>query len=49
MTLKIEFTVPGFFAIPLKKVEIETNVYAGRTYFLYRGEIVAVARRTENA
>jgi hypothetical protein len=47
MTLKIEFAAPGFFSIPLKKVEIETNRGTGRTYFIYRGEVVAVAKRTE--
>ena len=44
--LKIEFAADNFFFIPMKKVEIETVPATGRTYFLHRGEIVAVARRT---
>jgi hypothetical protein len=43
--LKIEIAAPGFFAVPLKKVEIETVRETGRTYFIYRGAIVAVARK----
>ncbi len=43
--LRIELAVPGFFAIPLKKVEIETVPATGRTYFLVRGNIVAVGVR----
>jgi hypothetical protein len=45
--LKIEIAVPNFFAIPTKKMEIESVPGTGRTYFLYRDEIVAVARRVE--
>lgn len=45
--LKIELSVPNFFSIPMKKVEIEAAPGTGRTYFIYRGEIVAVARRAE--
>ncbi len=45
--LKIELAVPNFFSIPMKKVEIEAAPGTGRTYFIYRGEIVAVARRSE--
>lgn len=44
MTLKIEFATPGFFAIPLKQVRIESYPGAGRVYFVHRDEIVAVAR-----
>ena len=43
--LRIEFAVPGFFSIPLRKVEIETVPATGRTYFVHRGAIVAVATR----
>lgn len=43
--LRIEFATPDFFAIPLKKVEIETVPETGRAYFLFKGRIVAVARR----
>lgn len=43
--LRIEFAVPDFFAIPLKRVEIESVPETGRTYFIHRGAIVAVARR----
>lgn len=42
--LKIELSVPGFFAIPLKQVEIEQEPGTGRAYFIHRGAIVAVAR-----
>lgn len=45
MTLKIEFAAPGFFAIPLKQVTVEDMPGAGRTYFVHRGQIVAVAIR----
>ncbi len=41
--LKIVISVPNFFAIPLKKIEVESFPNTGRTYFLYRGRIVAVA------
>lgn len=47
--LKIEFSAPNFFAIPLKKVAIETDANTGRTYFIYAGAIVAVARRAARA
>jgi hypothetical protein len=46
--LRIEFACQGFFAIPMKKVEIvadDLDHHFGRTYFVYRGRIVAVARR----
>lgn len=46
--LRIEVATPNFFSIPLKKVEIETVPATGRTYFLYRDQIVAVAVRGEN-
>jgi hypothetical protein len=45
-SLKIELSVPNFFAIPLKKVDIETVPETGRTYFIFQGRIVAVARRS---
>lgn len=45
-TLKIELSVPNFFAIPLKKVNIETVPETGRTYFIFQDRIVAVARRS---
>lgn len=44
--LKIELSTPGFFSIPLKKVDIETVPGTGRTYFIYQDRIVAVARRS---
>lgn len=46
--LKIEAAVPNFFAIPMKKVEIETVPETGRTYFIFGGKIVAVAKRGES-
>lgn len=45
--LKIEIAVPNFFAIPTKKMEIESAPGTGRTYFIYQNEIVAVARPIE--
>ena len=47
--LKIEFAVPNFFAIPMKQVEIETPAQADRTYFIFRGKIVAVGVRRLDA
>lgn len=44
--LKIELAVANFFAIPLKKIEIESSPATGRTYFIHRGRIVAVAIRS---
>lgn len=32
-----------FFAIPLKKVDIESDRNTNRTYFIHQGRIVAVA------
>lgn len=43
--LKIELATPDFFSIPMKKIALESVPGTGRTYFLYRDEIVAVARR----
>lgn len=40
---KVQFAVPNFFAIPLRKMEVEVNRYAGATYFLHEGRIIAVA------
>ncbi len=45
--LKIELAVANFFAIPLKKIEVETVPEAGRVYFIFHGKIVAVAVRRE--
>jgi len=47
--LKIEIAATDFFRIPMKKVEIETVPATGRTYFIYNKQIVAVARRSEQA
>jgi len=47
--LKIELAAPNFFAIPLSKVEIENEPGTGRTYFLFKGAIVAVARLAGDA
>lgn len=45
--LRIEFAAPDFFAIPMKKVEVVSDRESGtgRTYFVHKGAIVAVARR----
>lgn len=41
--LKLEITTEEFFATPLKKLSVEDVPATGRTYFLKRGRIVAVA------
>jgi len=46
MAVRIEFASPGFFAIPLKKVEVE-DTGTGRVYFVHKGRIVAVGIRKE--
>lgn len=46
-TLKIEFSAPNFFALPLRSVTIEAPPNSGRTYFIHKNQIVAVARRLE--
>jgi len=43
--LKMEIAIPKFFALPMKKVDIEESPNTGRTYFLLDGRIVGVARR----
>jgi hypothetical protein len=43
--LKMEIAVPKFFALPMKKVEVESAPFTGRTYFILDGRIVGVARR----
>lgn len=48
MSLRILFACEGFFSIPLKKVEIESDPVTDRTYFVHKGRIVAVATRGEN-
>lgn len=40
---KVQFSIENFFFIPLRKMEVEVNRYAGATYFLHEGRIVAVA------
>ena len=45
--LRIEFSVTGFFFLPMKHMEIETNEGTGRVYFLYNNKIVAVAVRSK--
>lgn len=42
--IRIEFATPDFFKLPPKALAIECEDFTGRTYFLYRGAIVAVAR-----
>lgn len=41
--LKLLIAPPTFFSIPLKKIEVESSPVTNRTYFIYRGRIVAVA------
>lgn len=41
--LRFEARTEDFFKIPPAKIEIETVPATGRTYFLYKGRIVAVA------
>jgi hypothetical protein len=40
--IRLELFAPEFFATPPKKLIVEENEGAGRTYFLARGRIVAV-------
>jgi hypothetical protein len=40
--VKLIMFVREFFFIPQKKIVVESNAGAGRTYFLYRDRIVAV-------
>lgn len=44
--LKLEVVAPGFFAIPPKKLRIESDANVNRTYFVSvkDGRIVAVGR-----
>lgn len=42
MRIKIECAEPGFFTIPPKKLTL-ANEGTGRTYFLFKNRIVAVA------
>lgn len=41
--IKLLITTEEFFATPLKKLSVEDVPATGRTYFLKRGRIVAVA------
>lgn len=43
--LKIEVSVPNFFFLPTKKMEVESRPETGRTYFILDNKIVAVGRR----
>ena len=43
--LKIERAVNNFFSIPTREIEIEAVPATGRTYFIHKGKIVAVAKR----
>lgn len=43
--LKIEAAIEGFFAVKMKRVQIEHVPETGRTYFLLDGKIIAVAKR----
>lgn len=48
--LRIEFTVEGFFKLKMQNVEVvgdDSDHHFGRTYFLYKGRIVAVARSAQ--
>lgn len=45
--LKMEVVSPRFWMTPLRKVEVETIAETGRTYFLFGGKIIAVAKRVQ--
>jgi hypothetical protein len=45
--VRIEIAVPEFFSSDPKRLTVEENPIIGRTYFLKRGRIVAVAIPTE--
>lgn len=43
--IRIEFCVPNFFMIPMREVTIESDRLTGRVHYIWRGHIVAVAKR----
>lgn len=46
--VRIILQAPNFFSIPLKRVEIERSEVTGRTYFVHKDRIVAVAIRSRD-
>lgn len=42
--MRLEFADEGFFQIDPKKIQIEEPVHTGRTYFVFKGRIIAVAQ-----
>lgn len=42
------FWSPEFFAVPLKKVAVESCPVTNRTYLVYKGRVVAVGTYGEN-
>lgn len=44
--LRIECATADFFRLPPKQLELVELPNAGRCWFVYRGAIVAVARRS---
>ena len=48
--IKLILTTPEFFQTPFKKLVVETNPVANRTYFLdKRGQILAVGAPSQEA
>ena len=45
--IKIELSVPNFFFLPMKRVELEAKPETGRTYFIFENRIVAVGKREQ--
>ncbi len=43
--IRIECATPDFFKLPPNRLELVEVENSGRVWFIYRGEIVAVARR----
>jgi hypothetical protein len=42
--VKLELADPAFFAADPRRLKVEEDAVAGRTYFLLKGRVVAVAR-----
>lgn len=42
--LRFVLTLPGFFEIPPKQLQLEVGAVSGLTYFTHRGVVVAIAQ-----
>lgn len=48
IAVKLEFAAPEFFSLPPKALRVEESPVTGRTYFINRGRIVAVAKEDDH-